>query len=1503
MADNETNILASVVNDLGDYTPYGASMKEAHPELSDKAIAHLHYFGGLNDTDVEYEAHRLALRDKHGAAGLHLLYESSTRLSANSRKLKELPAEIQDIPEADDADTDAEEYQGAFKAIGDVAGAVANDVRKLAPTQGNDLIEGVGLGVQQADMSLDKLGEKLVTALPEPLKDDRSEGFFKLTPQSPEELAWLNANAQPDPGEPRKFFFGLITKDAPEVPQNAFEQGVQGEYQLTHGTVRAYREAFPASSSEYTGKQNAEEHDALLAKMDNLDSISGGFVKEISEFAALSAFTGGGLGATGVLTKAGIAIAKPAAIDQIIFEENDGLAIQNAVTALGTSAPLWMSEVEDEPLLNRTKLLVESGLFGTVGEIAGAGVMALAKGDLKGATKAADAARGVAIEAQAELALEQSEALNRSFLDNVEAPANNKIEDPAERLLQGSSDDQAALLANAGEGVNNKIGDPAERMLDNAAQQQNDLLNSAQTPANSKSGVVETPASEATPKATTSKDTTTKSPYNNVVAQRVSQAMRDTDTAARTAENKLAAGAALKDDVDPEVLNNMTGMKDFVSTIGHDDIADGLDAVKGSMKARYDRTRTTFAAAKSSAKKTLKMLRKEYGDNIPASMLIELDTPDAIADFNTRLVYLKGIERKIDVLGKVLRGEQSMEELTPLLKEAGEEWILELNTSPKQFPMIAAAVRELQADAAAIGSKQKAEVRKGAQLLRAAREVRTPKGQKAMEDILNAQAARGEISAQALGQKLQALEAGTAKGKQKFAALKYDETNTLFDDTLLFGQGNMLLSANVWSLNMVVEPLRMAYLGTIGGLTRALSEAFKGNLGEAARITKKGALFFEGRKQFRRGLKGFATVWRTSNADLSNSADSLGMATAEMNRAKSIKDIWNDTAKINGVIPTLGLRAGLRVLGSASYRVIAGISEFSTQVFYHHNVELDALTGVYGKKWQDLRKKNGYLTDDEMSAMLMSFRDKSELTETGGRFYDTAYVKLAAESGFRNKEQNTIKGAEQLVGKNNAVAKTVKLLFPFFGMGLRTGREGVFMAIPGFSLLSKTTRAKMGFGMGETVKDQFGNLRPLEVETDQRVIDSMRAHYLAGPAAAMGAAVAAWMYNNTADDDEELLYLPDPGEFRIKGVSSKFGETDQGIIVEVDGKELTFNFSEMLTPFAAFALTTSLLDYTFSPSRTTDELNMAQDVGNVLAIATNATFGQQSVVRGLQSQLKLFDAKRPEDALAKWALAKGSAYSPFNPLQKSIKTVVDEELMRGSARLDIMRNPGEAFKENFYNLTAIGEWNVGNKRRSVTGHLTPGFGRGISPMSNQAEAYKSKAYLEEMKLQYGVDLSRDKIMVPGTEIDLSLVYLDSGQSIADAMAASLMTATFPVRANEAPVTLDDALYEQFTEDKSELNVAFRTLKAAANAGEDPATQDNTGGDALQRPEKVLQDIVRGYRDAAYNKFMADLKASAPAEFKRVEELVESRRGGAIFDTMTNFERKEVDLFVTDGEQL
>lgn len=1503
MADNETNILASVVNDLGDYTPYGASMKEAHPELSDKAIAHLHYFGGLKKDDVEYEAHRLALRDKHGAAGLHLLHESDTRHRAAARKLEELPAEIQDVPEADDADTDAEEYQGAFKAIGDVAGAVANDVRKLAPTQGNDLIEGVGLGVEQAEMSLDKLGEKLVTSLPEPLKDDRSEGFFKLTPQSPEELAWLNENAQPEPGEPRKFFFGLITKDAPEVPQNSFEQGVQGEYQLTHGTMRAYREAFPAASSEYTGKQKAEEHDALLAKMDQIDSVSGGFVKEVSEFVALSAFTGGGLGATGAITKAGIAIAKPAAIDQIIFEENDGLAIQNAVTALGTSAPLWMSEVEDEPLLNRAKLLAESGLFGTVGEIAGAGVMALAKGDLKGATKAADDARGIAIEAQAELALEQSEALNRSFLDNVEAPANNKIEDPAERLLQGASDDQAALLANAGDGVNNKIGDPAERMLDNAAQQQNDLLNSAQAPANSKSGVVETPASETTPKATPTTDTTTKAPYNNVVAQRVSAAMRDTDTAARTAENKLAAGAALKDDVEPEVLNNMTGMKDFVSTIGHDDIADGLDAVKGSMKARYDRSRTTFPAAKSAAKKTLKMLRKEYGDNIPASMLIELDTPDAIADFNTRLVYLKGIERKIDVLGKVLRGEQSMEELTPLLKEVGEEWILELNTSPKQFPMIAAAVRELQADAAAIGSKQKAEVRKGAQLLRAAREVRTPKGQKAMEDILNAQAARGEITPQALGQKLQALEAGTAKGKQKFSALKYDESNTLFDDTLLFGQGNMLLSANVWSLNMVVEPLRMAYLGTLGGLTRALSEAFKGNLGETARIAKKGALFFEGRKQLRRGLKGFATVWRTSNADLSNSADSLGMATAEMTRAKSIKDIWNDTAKINGVIPTLGLRAGLRVLGSASYRIIAGISEFSTQVFYHHNVELDALTGLYGKKWQDLRKKNGYLTDDEMSAMLMSFRDKAELTEAGGRFYDTAYIRLAAESGFRNKEQGAIKGAEQLVGKNNAVAKTVKTLFPFFGMGLRTGREGLFMAIPGFSLLSKTTRAKMGFGMGDTVKDQFGNPRPLEVETDQRVIDSMRAHYLAGPAAAMGAAVAAWTFNRTADDDEELMYLPDPGEFRIKGVSSKFGETDQGIIVEADGKELTFNFAEMLTPFAAFALTASVLDYIDSPSRTTDELNMAQDVGNVLAIATNATFGQQSVVRGLQSNMKLFDAKRPEDALAKWALSKGAAYSPFNPLQKSIKTVVDEELMRGSSRLDIMRNPGEALKENFYNLQAIGEWNVGNKRRSVTGHLTPGFGRGISPMSNQAEAYKSKAYLEEMKLQYGVDLSRDKVMVPGTEIDLSLVYLESGQSIADAVAASLMNATFPVRANEAPVTLDDALYEQFTEEKSELNVAFRTLKAAANAGEDPATQDNTGSDALQRPEKVLQDIVKGYRDAAYNKFMADLKASSPAEFKRVEKLVEERRGGAVFETMTNFERKEVELFVTDGEQL
>ena len=1442
MADHETNILASVVNDLGDYTPYGASMKEAHPELSDKAIAHLHYFGGLKKDDVEYEAHRLALRDKHGAAGLHLLDESSTRHRAAARKLEELPAEIQDVPEADDADTDAEEYQGVFKSIGDVAGAVANDVHKLTPEWAggdNDAVEGIALGGAAAVRSIDDLGD-VITGMDimQDMQADSDLGVFKFNPTE-EQAEWLNQNGILRDGP----IYNLYKQTLWRGEDRGFTAGTETENRMSYGQYRAFKKAFPENQSEYSGVLKSDALNDLGSRMDNLDSVSGGFVKEISEFAILSAFTGGGLGATGAVTKAGIAIAKPAAIDQIIFEENDGLAIQNAVTALGTSAPLWMSEVEDEPLLNRAKLLAESGLFGTVGEIAGAGVTALAKGDLKGATKAADDARGIAIEAQAELALEQSEALNRSFLDNVEAPAN------------------------------------------------------------SKSGVVETPASETTPKATPSTDTTTKAPYNNVVAQRVSAAMRDTDTAARTAENKLAAGAALKDDVEPEVLNNMTGMKDFVSTIGHDDIADGLDAVKGSMKARYDRSRTTFPAAKAAAKKTLKMLRKEYGDNIPASMLIELDTPDAIADFNTRLVYLKGIERKIDVLGKVLRGEQSMEELTPLLKEAGEEWILELNTSPKQFPMIAAAVRELQADAAAIGSKQKAEVRKGAQLLRAAREVRTPKGQKAMEDILNAQAARGEITPQALGQKLQALEAGTAKGKQKFAAMKYDESNTLFDDALLFGQGNMLLSANVWSLNMVVEPLRMAYLGTLGGLTRALSEAFKGNLGETARIAKKGALFFEGRKQLRRGLKGFATVWRTSNADLSNSADSLGMATAEMTRAKSIKDIWNDTAKINGVIPTLGLRAGLRVLGSASYRIIAGISEFSTQVFYHHNVELDALTGLYGKKWQDLRKKNGYLTDDEMSAMLMSFRDKAELTEAGGRFYDTAYIRLAAESGFRNKEQGAIKGAEQLVGKNNAVAKTVKTLFPFFGMGLRTGREGLFMAIPGFSLLSKTTRAKMGFGMGETVKDQFGNPRPLEVETDQRVIDSMRAHYLAGPAAAMGAAVAAWTFNRTADDDEELMYLPDPGEFRIKGVSSKFGETDQGIIVEADGKELTFNFSEMLTPFAAFALTTSLLDYIDSPSRTTDELNMAQDVGNVLAIATNATFGQQSVVRGLQSQLKLFDAKRPEDALAKWALSKGSAYSPFNPLQKSIKTVVDEELMRGAARLDVMRNPGEALKENFYNLQAIGEWNVGNKRRSVTGHLTPGFGRGISPMSNQAEAYKSKAYLEEMKLQYGVDLSRDKIMVPGTEIDLSLVYLESGQSIADAMAESLMTATFPVRANEAPVTLDDALYEQFTEEKSELNVAYRTLKAAANAGEDPATQDNTGSDALQRPEKVLRDIVKGYRDAAYNQFMADLKASSPAEFKRVEKLVEERRGGAVFETMTNFERKEVELFVTDGEQL
>lgn len=1444
--DQELELLAPVVNELGDYTPYGSAMKEQFPDLSDKAIAHLHYFGGLTDTDEGYEAHRLALRDKYGAMGLSQLTEASRILQVQAENEEDLPAELLDVPVMEDPE---DVNEGPLTAVKNVSGAVLNDVRKLAPTQGNDLAEAIGLGAEGAFANLDRLGEKAVMASPERLRDDRAEGFFQITPRTPEEVEWLNSNAQPSKGEDRKFFFGLITKEAPDVPQYDFQVGVEGEYQMTQGIARKFREAFPENTADFTGMQHADVHADLVERMENLDSISGGFVKEISEFAVTSMMTGGGLGASSRVAAAGIAVAKPAVIDQIIFEENDGLAIQNIIEMTGNTAPLWLSEAEDQPLLNRAKLAGESVLLGGVAEGVMLGVQSMLKGDVKAAAKAADEARATAITAQADIV---DEAL--LLADNIE-DVDLGYQSPRDITKLGDAEADATVLP---EGQPELPGGAPNR--------------------------------------------------NTATALRVQEAFRQKDLDARSAKAKLAAGSVLKDDIDPQILDDLTYTKDFIKTIGIDDAEEGIAQTAAGMKKRYGkgrdnafgRERTNFNSAHKHAKEIIKKIEAENGE-VPASMVIETDSPDAIADFEVRLAWLKGAEQKINVLGQYLRGDIDESILTKALGDVGEDWILGMGESPKKLAMVVERVRELQADAAAVASKQKNEARKAGQTLRAAREFKSPEGRKKIEAILEAQARRGELSPEALGKRLEALEMGTQKGKRKFGATKYDEGNTVFDDLLLYGQGNMLLSANVWSLNMVVEPLRLAYLGTVGGLARTFTEARKGNFKEAARIARKATLMLESRKQIRRGLAGFARVWRTSQANLSNSAASLGMETAEMMKAKSLKDIWLDTNKVFGVIPTLGLRASMRVLGSASYRVIAGISEFNTQVFYHHNVELDALTGMYGKKWQDLRKKNGYLTDAEMSAMLMSYRAKEELTSVGGMNYDNAYLMIAAESGFRNREQGAIQGIERAVSANNAGMKAVKMLFPFLGMGLRTGREGIFMSIPGFSLLSRTTRAKMGFGIGDTYTDRFGNVRQVEVQADPRVVEAMRAHYLAGPPAAMATAIAVWLFNRSADEDDEKLFLPDPGDFRVKGVSSQFGETDQGIIIEAGGKEYNYNFSEMLTPFAAYALTASLLDYISDPSRSTDEIGVAQDVAHMLSIASNATFGQQSVVRGLQSNLQLIDAQAGFGKNAtKWALSKSSAYAPFNPLNRSIKTVVDEEGMRGSAKLDVWNNPGEALRENFYNMASIGEWNVGNKRRSVTGHLLPAFGRGISPLSNQAEAYKSKAYLEEMKLQYGVDLAREKIMVPGTEVDLSLVYLDSGQSIADAIAESLMTASYPVRDGADNATLDEALYEQFTDMGSELNKAHRAIKVAAEAGEDPFTQDNTGSDVLQRPEKVLQDIVRGYRENAYQDFMKNLRSSSPAEFRRVEELVESRKGGAVFDTFTVGEKIEANAFVQQG---
>lgn len=1423
----DTNVLASVIDESGEYTPFASAMKEQFPDLTDKQMAHLHHFGGLTQDDPNYEAHRLSLRDKFGSVGLAQMTKATALFSASAETDSLLPSDVAtaELPE------DEPEDEG--NALIGAVGAVVDDVRKLAPTQGNDLVEGVVLGVASAGATAERLSEKALISS-QALKSDRAEGLFEFTPANEEQVAWLNANAQPERGPDRKFLFGLVTREAP-LPYDvqSYEVGKTEEYRMTHGMQRAFLEAFPEQTATYTGHLKKDHHDRLEAEMERLDSVSGGLVTGVTEFATMSLATGGGLGVGGAAA-VGIAIAKPAVIDQIIYEEDEALAVQGIIEMTGNTAPLWMSATEDSPLMNRTKLLGESALFGAMGEGLIAGVKAVASGKSADAARIADDLREQAIQSKADALGEFAESIDQVDL-GYQSPRN------------------------VVEATKPKTPETAPE-----------------------SGSV---APEAVPSS------------NNQISTRVRAAFSEADTSATAAQARIAAGEGIVGDIKAETLDALTYTEGFIKTIGMDDIGDATASVKKSMVDSFNRSRTTFKDAQRLAVATQKKLKEEFGENLPSEMLVKLDTGDAIADFNLRVAYLKGGEKKLDTLKAYLLGETDDATMRSMMDEAGESWIYDVPEANRPA-VVAEIVHELRADMAAVTAKQKSAVREGAQLLRAAREIRTDKGKASIKKILEAQAKRGEITPAELGRRLEALELGSQK---KFGAAKYDDGNTLFDDALLYGQGNMLLSGNVWSLNMVVEPLRLAYLGTVGGFYRAMDQAFRGNWRESARIAKKGALFFEAGKQFRRGAAGFAKVWRTSQADMSNSADALGMASREMQAAKSLKEIWSDTNKIAGVIPTLGLRAGMRVLGSASYRIIAGISEFNTQVFYHHNVELDALTGLYGKKWQDLRKKNGFLTDDEMSAMLMSKRAEGELATIDGRSYDRAYITLAAESGFRNAEQGAIKGAENLVNKQNAIAKTVKTLFPFLGMGLRTGREGIFMGIPMAGLLSRTTRAKMGFGT-HGAKGRVGG--ELNVETDSRMTSAMRAHYLAGPAGAAAAGLAVWMLNQQAEDEDEAVFMGDPGAFRIKGVSSQFGETDQGVTIEVDGKEMNINVSEMLTPYAAFALTTSLLDYAYDPSRTTDERNMAQDTAHGLSILVNAVFGQQSVVRGLQTQMQLFDAQSGfGENFAKWALSKGSAYAPFNPLLKSIKTVNDEENMRGSAKLDVWNNTGEALRENFYNLAAIGEWNVGNKRRSPTGHLLPNLGRGISPLSNQAEAYGSKRYLEELKLQYGVDLASDKIMVPGTEVDLSLVYLDSGQSVADAIAESLMDMKWENTPGGPEYTLDEALLREFEDTSSDTNEAHRALMVAAEAGEDPSTQDNVGADALVRPEAVLRQVVTAYRKEAYNRFMAGLKADDAAAYKRIETIVEERRSGAVFDGFTTNQRAEAETFVFTGERL
>jgi len=1417
----DTNVLASVLDESGEYTPFASAMKEQYPELTDNEMAHLHYFGGLTPNDPKYEAHRLALRDKFGSIGLAQLERATTLFTTSADADALLPAGAATIELPEDEDDD--EGNALIGAVG----AVANDIRSLAPTQGNDLVEGIGAGVMEASSSGDNLIRQAATGFRNLFTPEGRRGkSYSFDAPSNEEIEWLRERSKGKVG----IFGGPGSGMSMDVDADGNPTKVRAV--ISESDLSEFRDTFrPDYEAPMT---TSEELDAAAeAAMEKLDSVSGGLVAGVTEFAALSVATGGGLGTTGAKA-VGIAIAKPAVIDQIIYEEDEALAVQAVIEMTGNTAPLWMSATEDSPLMNRTKLLGESVLFGTLGEGLIAGVKAAANGNMAKAAEIADEQRSAVIKAKADALGEFAESIDQVDL-GYQSPR-NVVEATAPKTPETAPE----------------------------------------------SGSV---APEVVPS------------FNNQISTRVRAAFSEADTSATAAQARIAAGEGIVGDIKAETLDALTYTEGFIKTIGMDDIGDATASVKKSMVDSFNRSRTTFKDAQRLAVATQKKLKEEFGENLPSEMLVKLDTGDAIADFNLRVAYLKGGEKKLDTLKAYLLGETDDATMRSMMEEVGESWIYDVPEANRPA-VVAEIINELRADMAAVTAKQKSAVREGAQLLRAAREIRTDKGKDAIKKILEAQAKRGEITPAELGRRLEALELGSQK---KFGAAKYDDGNNLFDDALLYGQGNMLLSVNVWSLNMVVEPLRLAYLGAVGGFYRAMDQARRGNWKEAGRIARKGARFFEAGKQFRRGAAGFAKVWRTSQANLSNSADALGMASREMQAAKSLKEIWSDTNKIAGVIPSLGLRAGMRVLGSASYRIIAGISEFSTQVFYHHNVELDALTGLYGKRWQDLRKKQGYLTDEQMSLMLMSKRAEGELATIDGRSYDRAYITLAAESGFRNKEQGVVRGAENLVNKQNNIAKTVKTLFPFLGMGLRTGREALFMGIPGFSLLSRTTRAKMGFG----TPGNRGALGPaLAVETDSRVTSAMRAHYLVGPAAAMGTAVAVWVLNQQAEDEDEAIFVGDPGAFRIKGVSSRFGETDQGITVEVDGKEMNFNVSEMLTPYAAFALTTSLLDYVSDPARSTDERNMALDAAHVLSITSNAVFGQQSVVRGLQSNLKLFDQTGNfGEQLGKWALSKGSAYAPANPFLRSIKTVNDEENMRGSAKLDLWNNTGEALRENFYNLAAIGEWNVGNKRRSPTGHLLPNLGRGISPLSNQAEAYGSKRYLEELKLQYGVDLASDKIMVPGTEVDLSLIYLDSGQSVADAIAESLITLKWENTPGGTEYTLDEALVREFEDVSSDTNEAHRALVVAAEAGEDPFTQDNVGADALVRPEAVLRQVVTAYRKEAYNRFMADLKANDAATYKRIEDTVEERRSGAVFGGFTTNQRAEAEAFVFTGERL